>query len=387
MPARLRPARPARPPVHRLPGHAGAAQERPGADRGLGRGRGRPGRRRPRWCWPAAAAGATRWTRRSARCPRTCAWSGPATCTSPTCRDSSAGRWWWPSRARGEGFGLPVLEAMACGAPVLTTHTTSLPEVGGDAVAYTEPDADSIRNSLRALLDDPARREALGSAGHARAARVHLGGVGRGAHGLLPACGRAQGAASQPSTPSAERDLEAILLVGGQGTRLRPLTIATPKPLLPTAGVPFLAHQLARAAAAGISRVVLATSYRAQMFAEAFGDGSQFGLELDLRPRGRPARHRRRHPQRGGQPALRPGRPGGGPQRRHPVRPRPRRPARPAPQGGRRGHAAPGRGAGPGRVRLRAHRRRRPGHRVPGEDPEPGRPTGSTPAATCSAAT
>ncbi len=68
-----------------------------------------------------------------------------------------------------EGFGLPALEAMACGAPVLTTHMTSLPEVGGDAVAYTEPDADGIRAALRALLDDPARREALGAAGHARA--------------------------------------------------------------------------------------------------------------------------------------------------------------------------------------------------------------------------
>lgn len=71
--------------------------------------------------------------------------------------------------SHGEGFGLPVLEAMACGAPVLTTHRTSLPEVGGDAVAYTEPDADSIRAGLRALLDDPVKREALGAAGHARA--------------------------------------------------------------------------------------------------------------------------------------------------------------------------------------------------------------------------
>ena len=75
--------------------------------------------------------------------------------------------------------------------------------------------------------------------------------------------------------------LEAILLVGGKGTRLRPLTLSAPKPLLPTAGVPFLAHQLARAAECGVTHVVLATSYRAEMFTEAFGDGAQFGLEID----------------------------------------------------------------------------------------------------------
>jgi len=68
----------------------------------------------------------------------------------------------------GEGFGLPVLEAMACGAPVLTTHRTSLPEVGGDAVAYTEPDAESIKTAVRSLIDDRAQREALGDAGYAR---------------------------------------------------------------------------------------------------------------------------------------------------------------------------------------------------------------------------
>jgi glycosyltransferase involved in cell wall biosynthesis len=70
--------------------------------------------------------------------------------------------------SHGEGFGLPVLEAMACGAPVLTTPRLSLPEVGGDAVAYTEPDPDSIAAGLTALLDDPDRRRVLGEAGHQR---------------------------------------------------------------------------------------------------------------------------------------------------------------------------------------------------------------------------
>ncbi|WP_055494930.1 NDP-sugar synthase [Streptomyces sp. TP-A0356] len=74
---------------------------------------------------------------------------------------------------------------------------------------------------------------------------------------------------------------EAILLVGGQGTRLRPLTSHMPKPLLPVAGVPFLTHQLARAAAAGVTRIVFATSYLAELFEAEFGDGGQLGLELE----------------------------------------------------------------------------------------------------------
>jgi mannose-1-phosphate guanylyltransferase len=50
---------------------------------------------------------------------------------------------------------------------------------------------------------------------------------------------------------------------------------------LPVAGVPFLTHQLARAAAAGVSRIVLATSYLAELFEEEYGDGSALGLRLE----------------------------------------------------------------------------------------------------------
>ena len=75
-------------------------------------------------------------------------------------------------------------------------------------------------------------------------------------------------------------DVEAVVLVGGKGTRLRPLTLSAPKPMLPTAGVPFLAHLLSRIQAAGVRRVVLGTSYMAETFAKEFGDGQDLGLEL-----------------------------------------------------------------------------------------------------------
>lgn len=70
----------------------------------------------------------------------------------------------------GEGFGLPVLEAMACGAAVLTTRELSLPEVGGDAVAYCDVDEGSIASALSALLADPDERARLAAAAVDRAA-------------------------------------------------------------------------------------------------------------------------------------------------------------------------------------------------------------------------
>jgi mannose-1-phosphate guanylyltransferase len=73
--------------------------------------------------------------------------------------------------------------------------------------------------------------------------------------------------------------MEAILLVGGQGTRLRPLTINTPKPMLPVAGVPFTVHQILRARDAGVERIILGTSYKADVFRSFIAD-NDLGIDV-----------------------------------------------------------------------------------------------------------
>ncbi len=72
----------------------------------------------------------------------------------------------------------------------------------------------------------------------------------------------------------------AILLVGGFGTRLMPLTRNTPKPMLTVAGIPVTEHQLMMAKAAGIKEIVLATSYLSEVFTPYFGDGSKWGMSI-----------------------------------------------------------------------------------------------------------
>jgi glycosyltransferase involved in cell wall biosynthesis len=70
----------------------------------------------------------------------------------------------------GEGFGLPVLEAMAAGAPVITSNVSSLPEVGGDAVEYVDPQsAGSIAAGLERVLTLDGRAAELSERGRARA--------------------------------------------------------------------------------------------------------------------------------------------------------------------------------------------------------------------------
>lgn len=74
--------------------------------------------------------------------------------------------------------------------------------------------------------------------------------------------------------------MKAMLLAAGRGERMRPLTDATPKPLLPVAGRPLIAWHLSRLAAAGVDEVVINLSWLGEQIAAALGDGAAHGLRI-----------------------------------------------------------------------------------------------------------
>lgn len=74
--------------------------------------------------------------------------------------------------------------------------------------------------------------------------------------------------------------MKAAMLVGGFGTRLRPLTITTPKPMLPLVNIPFLEIELLHLKEYGVEEVILSTGFLPAVFDEYFGDGSRLGMKL-----------------------------------------------------------------------------------------------------------
>lgn len=78
-----------------------------------------------------------------------------------------------------------------------------------------------------------------------------------------------------------DRPNPVVIMAGGKGTRLRPHTENCPKPLLPVAGKPMLAHIIERAKTEGFRHFILAVHYLGHMIEEYFGDGSKLGVQID----------------------------------------------------------------------------------------------------------
>ena len=74
--------------------------------------------------------------------------------------------------------------------------------------------------------------------------------------------------------------MKAVILAGGEGTRLRPLTLTTPKPVVPVVDRPFLSHQLDLLATVGVTDVVFSVAYRPERIEEVFGDGRALGRRI-----------------------------------------------------------------------------------------------------------
>ncbi|MBI1746607.1 MAG: NDP-sugar synthase [Acidobacteria bacterium] len=74
--------------------------------------------------------------------------------------------------------------------------------------------------------------------------------------------------------------IKVLILAGGKGNRLRPLTVNTPKPIVPIANIPFLFYQIEQVRKAGLTEIILSLSYQPRKIKDLFGDGSQFGLTI-----------------------------------------------------------------------------------------------------------
>lgn len=82
--------------------------------------------------------------------------------------------------------------------------------------------------------------------------------------------------------------MKAMILAAGKGERLRPLTLHTPKPLVPVAGVPLIEYHLRALAAAGIRQVVINHAWLGAKIEAHLGDGARFGLSIVYSPEGEP---------------------------------------------------------------------------------------------------
>src|SRR5262245_7407744 len=78
-----------------------------------------------------------------------------------------------------------------------------------------------------------------------------------------------------------DRPVQAVILAGGRGTRLKPLTDTRPKPMIEILGKPFLEYQIEQVRDQGFTKVLLLLGYLPEVVQDYFGDGSQWGIGID----------------------------------------------------------------------------------------------------------
>jgi len=189
-----------------------------------------------------------------------------------------------------EGFGFPPLEAMACGCPVIVSNRASLPEVTGKATVKVDPyDIDSIARALRQVITDERLRQELVSKGLEQARQFSWEKAARETLEVYESVERSLSTMYVPAELAEKRvtimekltaSPKAVILVGGEGTRLRPLTYYAPKPMVPVLNKPFLEHTIAYLNKYGIENIVLALSYFPEVIKSYFNDGSNLKVKL-----------------------------------------------------------------------------------------------------------
>src|SRR3712207_445756 len=95
----------------------------------------------------------------------------------------------------------------------------------------------------------------------------------------IPACGRRR-SNTRPVLFTLNLFMQALILAGGKGTRLRPLTVYTPKPVVPICNRPFLLYQIDMLRRAGVRDITLSLSYQPSKIEQQIGDGSDYGVEV-----------------------------------------------------------------------------------------------------------
>lgn len=102
---------------------------------------------------------------------------------------------------------------------------------------------------------------------------------GQAGGGLMPA-GTLFGTEARVEGRTYHRPTQAVILAGGRGTRMRPITDNLPKPMVPVLGRPFLEYQIEQLREQGFDRIVLLLGYLPHVIQDYFGDGSRWGVSI-----------------------------------------------------------------------------------------------------------